>query len=43
MDGCTQPNLTLQQASDACVRLDTGMGLHLADVESAHTANGSNY
>jgi hypothetical protein len=38
----TQPNLILQQASDAMFRVDTGLKLHHADAEPANAASDSN-
>jgi len=37
-----RPDLTLQMASEACVRVDTDIRLHQADTESANAARGSN-
>ena len=37
-----QPNLTLQSATDAMVRVNAGLMLHLADTQSANAASNSN-
>ena len=37
----TQPDLMLQQASDACICVKTGLKLHLTNTESASAAAGA--
>ena len=38
-----QPILTFQQAGDAMVRVDTGLRLHLMEIESASVASNTDY